>query len=345
MVITELSIDNFRNIIHAHYILNSRTTIIVGNNAKGKTSILESIFVLLNGKGFREGKELELIRFEAEETIIGISTKDGEKEQMFRIRIQKVIDDIKKFFSVDKAQKTAYIYKQFLPKSVLFSPEDIQLISSSADLRREYLDNCIELFDREYAIKRKNYNQALRKRNKLLEGSHTVVTIEKELVFWDEYLEREAKYISKKRAEYVEYINKQKMIDNFLFEALYEPNYFTKENARNAWNKDIIIKRTSIGPQKDDIHILLDNINVRTYGSRSQQRLAVLWLKLRELEFIKDESIYKPILLLDDITSEFDEYNKQLISHFINDYQTIITTTERTFVNNFSKQDYSIIEL
>jgi DNA replication and repair protein RecF len=344
MLLTHITLKNFRNIAEKSILLHPKLTLIIGDNARGKTNVLESICTLLNGQGFREGKEMELVSFDQEETsIVGDLEEDG-NVQTFFIRITKIGEESKKHYGVDKVPKTAYLYRQFLPKSVLFSPEDIKIIAEGAEERRDYIDFCLELFSQEYKQKRKNYMQALRKRNKILESCRSLEQAKDETAFWDNYLEEHANYVTKKRKAYVHFLNIEPRIDGKVFNAVYVPNIFTKEKVVENLAQDYMTKRTSIGPQKDDIRVLLNDIDTHTYGSRSQQRLAVLWLKLRELSHAKEENGKNPILLLDDITSEFDEKNKEIISHILSNYQTVITTTESSFAHKFGN-DCSIIEL
>ena len=225
-----------------------------------------------------------------------------------------------------------------MAKGVLFSPEQLDLISGSPNLRRKYLNKIICFYDRDYKNKTLNYESALRKRNKVLESYQGVGDLQEELLFWNQYLEKQASYITKKRKEYLDFLNEHGKIDNKYFSVHYLKNEFNTERLKEKIHLEKKMRKTIIGPQRDDFKIMLkkngSERNIHLFGSRSEQRLAVFWLKVNEVkfyeEYIKKRALppTRPIILLDDVFSELDVKNKKVIFDFIKNYQTIITSTD-----------------
>jgi len=345
MILKRIQLHNFRNISSSVFDISPRLTIILGENAKGKTNILESIYCLINGVGFRESKEEELLLMDSAETQLdGLFEKDKETNH-FRIFFKKEASGlITKHFFVQKARKGHTHYTSEQTKCVLFAPEQIEIITGSPDTRRDYFNKLISTFDIVYKKHLINYEQALRKRNKLLEHSRSLESLKEELTFWDIYLEKEAQYITEKRNEYTEFLNSHTKLDGRNFSIEYVKNEFTFARLVEKKELELRIRRTLIGPQKDDWIISLKNIhsdqkNIQKYGSRSEQRLGVFWLKMNEIHFMEEEIHIHPILLLDDVFSEFDHENKERIVRLIETYQTVMTTTEGDLVKEIQKEN------
>ena len=338
MILKRIQLHNFRNIESRIFDISPHLTLILGENAKGKTNILESIHCLINGVGFRESKEEELVLMGKDETKIdGLFEKNNEVHH-FQIYLKKEISGlVSKHFFVQKVRKGHAFYISEQTKCVLFAPEQIDIITGAPDIRRDYFNKLISTFDVVYKKHLINYEQALRKRNKLLEHAQSVENLNEELSFWDDYLEKEAHYISEKREVYTIFLNMHSKLDGREFIIEYIQNKFTKERLAEKHVLELRIRRTLIGPQKDDwiIHLKKQNSpqkNIQKYGSRSEQRLGVFWLKMNEIHFMEEEIHIHPILLLDDVFSEFDHENKERIVTLIAAYQTVMTTTEKELV-------------
>ena len=343
MILKRIQLHNFRNISSRVFDISPKLTIILGENAKGKTNILESIHCIINGVGFRESKEEELLLMESSETQLdGLFDKDNNLNH-FRILLKKEANGaIIKHFFVEKTRKGHTHYTHEQTKCVLFAPEQIEIITGSPDIRREYFNKLISTFDVAYKKHLINYEHALRKRNKLLEHLRSIESLKEELSFWDIYLEKEASSITQKRNEYTQFLNYHEKLDGREFSIEYIKNEFTQERLREKKELELRIRRTLIGPQKDDWIIVLKNKNsakknIQKYGSRSEQRLGVFWLKMNEIHFMEEEMKIHPILLLDDIFSEFDHENKERIIRLIEVYQTVMTTTEEDLVKEIRK--------
>lgn len=344
MILQRIQLHNFRNIASKVLDISPKLTIILGENARGKTNILESIHCLINGSGFRESKEEELLLLESEDTQLdGVFEKNNNKHQ-FRIFLKKEPSGaITKHFFVQKVKKGHALYTSEQTKCVLFAPEQIDIITGSPDIRREYFNKLISTFDIVYKKHLVNYEQALRKRNKLLEHSINQEKLREELSFWDIYLEKEASYLTEKRINYTQFLNVHSELDGRKFTIEYIKNEFNKERLEEKKELELRIRRTLIGPQKDDWIIELKNKNslkknIQKYGSRSEQRLGLFWLKMNEIHFMEEKIAIHPILLLDDIFSEFDHENKERIVRLIEKYQTVMTTTEEELVKEIQRK-------
>ncbi|QQG44523.1 MAG: DNA replication/repair protein RecF [Candidatus Roizmanbacteria bacterium] len=333
MIFKQITVTDFRNFDSKIFDFHPSLTIIIGENARGKTNLLEAIFLSINGAGFRESKEEELITLGKGQAVVEAEWEDKKEEQKFQIVITKRGETIEKKFFVNKTKKGYYSYSQYQIKSVLFAPEHIDIINGSPDKRREYFNRFIAIFDPEYKKKVHNYEHALYKRNKILEHHTNDQTLKEELLFWNDYLEKQAVYISAKRQEYSDYLNDNQSIDGRLFRINYLKNELTQELLNKVYDEEKRLRRTLIGPQKDDFQIHLNDKNVHHFGSRSEQRLAVFWLKLNEINYLTHFFKKKPILLLDDIFSELDTKNKKVILDLIGNYQTVLTTTEKELLD------------
>jgi DNA replication and repair protein RecF len=333
MTLKHVHLNQFRNFGEGAFDINQFLTVIIGENARGKTNLLESIFFSINGVGFRESREEELIYWEKDTASVECVFEDV----IFTIFLSKKDQFVEKKFTVNRAKKTHKQYQEYQSKAVLFAPEHIDIVNGSPDRRREYINKVISLYDYEYKRKLTNYEHALRKRNKVLEFHKDQATLVEELAFWNTYLEEQATYITQKRQEYVEYLNAHKEVQNRIFEMEYGKNELTAELLEKNLPVEKKWRKTLIGPQKDEFIIYqIENgvrENIHLFGSRSEQRLGVFWLKLNEIHFFETFFKQKPVLLLDDVFSELDTKNKKVILDLVKEYQTVITTTEDELLN------------
>jgi len=335
MLLTTISLHQFRNVDKATYPIGKHLTMVIGENARGKTNILESTLFLLNGTGFRESKEDELIMFEKNQGYVEGIFKSESDTLHFKVYLEKSNTSTLKVFFLQKARKRQREYLLEQTRAVLFSPEQIEIIIGSPEKRRSYFNSVISLFYPDYKKKLVNYESAVRKRNKVLELVRDEGRLQSELSFWNSYLIEQGNYITTKRGEYIRYLNNHPKLDSKEFKIIYQKNEVTKERFTEKYELEKRMKKTAIGPQKDDFTIFLKNSfdrNIHHFGSRSEQRLGVFWLKMNEILFIREHFDKKPILLLDDVFSEFDVHNKKLILDLITSYQTILTTTEEEVV-------------
>lgn len=348
MILQTLILQHFRLFEQVQYTFHPQLTIIIGRNTRGKTSILEGVYAMIFGDGFRETKEEELITWEKERCNLAAAFTSGDSGRFeFQIMLRRIGEKVEKAYFVDKTKKTHYSYLQYQTRAVLFTPDNIEIITGSPSGRRHYIDKLLSAIDIDYKKKLSNYENALRKRNKLLEKWRNEDELREELEFWDDYLEQQASYVTAKRVEYIEYLNNNPELDNRKFSIVYLKNELTKERLQERFDREKLMRKTSIGPQKDDYEIYLEldvKKNVALYGSRSEQRLVMFWLKLNEINAIEERTGKKPLLLLDDVFSELDSANKKRVMGLIGKYQTILTTTEEELLD-VSAVDKTVIQL
>lgn len=347
MILTSIHLKQFRNFEDRAFAIHPFLTIILGENSRGKTNLLESIYFSIQGKGFREWKEEELIMWDRSQLSAEASWQEQDAKYLFSIFVVKKSTGIEKKYAVNKVQKGTVAYKEYQTNAVLFAPEHIDIVTGSPDERRTYFNSILSVGDREYKKKLQNYEHAVRKRNKVLEFYRNEAALVEELRFWNTYLEEQATYITQQRQKYMDYLNINNKVENKTFKIEYLKNEFTKERLAMVFEEERRWRRTVIGPQKDDFAIsITDNTpkNVHHFGSRSEQRLGVFWLKLNELRYFEETFKKRPILLLDDIFSELDIKNKALILHLIKTYQTVLTTTEVELLE-LSEMPQEIIKL
>jgi len=347
MRLVQVNLTNFRNFGCRQFSFDPQTTLIVGDNARGKTNLLEAIYFLTKGTGFREKREEELISFDQDRAIVeGNFIEKGVKKLTQIELIKGTMTSGKKFF-INKLEKRHYPYLKEQVQAILFSPEQLFILTGAPDRRRKYLDQIISFYDLEYKKRLINYLNAIRKRNRILEKGGGRF-LDEELTFWNQYLINQANYISKKREEYFTFLNKHNTIDGRSFKVEYLRNSFSLKRLVKTREEERRFRKTLIGPQKDDFIIYLRKNNrfnnIRLYGSRSEQRLVFFWLKANEVWYFEERENKKPIILFDDIFSELDEKNRQIILKFIRSYQTVITATKNTFSRSLPKGG-KVIEL
>lgn len=257
-------------------------------------------------------------------------------------------------------------------RAVLFWPEHLELVTDSPSIRRRYLDSVLVQVDREYRRNLGSYERGLRQRNRVLDLISVGKAQRSQLLFWDQLLTKSGGYITEKRGEYIDYVNTQALSgkqesgkkQNFTlyalpFTLLYDKSVISESRLIQYKDEEVAAKATLVGPHRDDFiieksvkreasskkEILVPlRLPLSTYGSRGEQRLAVLWLKLGELAFIQEKTGDRPILLLDDIFSELDIEHRTLVLERIGKQQTILTSAE-TDVIDLLKQNKISFEL
>jgi len=332
MILKKILFKNWRTFTKESFNFNPFLTVIIGENAKGKTNLLEGIYFLITGSGFREKKEEELILFNKEKASVEGEFVTGEEKFLFQIFLEKKGNGIEKKYFINKAAKPYRLYHQQQTKVILFSPYQLEIISGSPQNRRLYFDKLISSFDLQYKKYLSNYENALKRRNKILQEIKEPEKMKEEIMFWDNYLQEQGKYITEKREQYVNFLNQHPQLDDKFFFITYAKNEFNLKNLEKVHQEELRLRQTLIGPQRDDFQIYLDKSgfkkNVHLFASRSEERLSLLWLKMNEINFFEKKFGIKPIVLFDDIFSEFDFFHKRLVLDLIKKYQTIITTTE-----------------
>lgn len=349
MILKKISLSGFRNFENSSFDFSPLLTIIIGKNSVGKTNLLEAIFFICRGRGFREDRQEELIRSGKTKTEVeAFFTKDEDEKLQFRVSLNSA-ETVNKIYQLNKIKKRAADYLRDASAVVIFSPSFMYLIDSTQAHRREFFDQVISLIDPEYKKNLINYETGLRKRNKILESARDIDKLPAELSFWDDYLIKEADYIVKKRDELAEFLNSHKSLESKIFSITYTKNIISHHTLAENFKRQFYLKKTIVGPQRDTYEIYLkdgsEEKNIHKFGSRSEQRLALFWIVVNEIKLYEDALNRRPMVLLDDIFSELDLTNKALVLKLIKNYQTVVTTTEHEILSLIGDIPHTIINL
>jgi len=331
MMLTSLAVSNFRSYAQRHFEFHPRLTFIVGDNASGKTSILEAVHLLSTGKSFRATKIDEMIRFEQELGRVVVTIGDGEESETLEVMLTRGLVQGKRtpptLFSLNGAPKRKKdVVGNLL--SVAFRPEDMRLIEGSPSRRRQFLDAPLSLTSSSYAQSLKTYEEALKKRNRLLTQIREGEMSREVLKYWDLQLIKHGQIIQELRRQFIYFFHDVAFDVPFSLE--YDWSEISPARLAQYDRAEVAAGHTLVGPHKDDIHVKMSNpvVDVAIYGSRGQQRLAVLWLKLGESLYVKEQAEQLPVILLDDILSELDEDHRHLVLKLFQDNQVVLTTAE-----------------
>lgn len=349
MIAGELHLTQFRSYSKRTFSFSPLTTLLVGKNTAGKTNILESVYMLATGKSFRADQDREVIRWGEEICRIQASEGDTTLEIMITngmVGGQKA--PLKKYL-VNGVARRMIDFVGNMP-AVLFWPEHLELVTDSPSIRRRYLDSVLTQVDREYRRNLISYERGLRQRNKLLDYINEGTATRSQLVFWNQLLIKAGGYLTDARAKFIEYINASHL-PGVRYRIEYDKSVISESRLEQYAAEELSAKATLVGPHRDDFIITkyqvssgkyqgkrmvthdssapdTASLHLGKYGSRGEQRLAILWMKLAELSFIHEETGQRPILLLDDIFSELDVDHRGLVLDMIGKQQTIITSAE-----------------
>ena len=342
MIIKSLELSDYRNYDSLTIEFCNGTNILYGDNAQGKTNILEAIYVSATTKSHKGSKDKDIVHFNKEEAHIRTNIeKDGVPSRIdMHLRKNK-----SKGIAVDgqKLKKAADLLG--LCNVVFFSPEDLGIIKNGPSERRRFVDMELCQLDQIYLYNLNNYNKIVNQRNTLLKDMYFNPQLRETLNIWDMQLVSYGSKIIERRKLFVDQLNEiiydiHKKLSGGKEEIriVYEPDVkieeFEKELSLNQ-DRDIKAKMTTVGPHRDDFSFMIADTDIRKFGSQGQQRTAALSLKLSEIEIVKKITKDTPILLLDDVLSELDSNRQNYLLNSIGDIQTIITCTGlEEFVNN-----------
>lgn len=341
-----MKLKNFRNYELLSLGFDKSTNIFYGDNAQGKTNILEAVYLSGTTKSHRGTKDKDMIQFGANESHIEtIVEKNGIKYQI-DMHLKK---NSPKGIAINKIpiRKASELFG--IINIVFFSPEDLNIIKNGPGERRRFIDLELSQLDKVYLNNLSNYNRIVNQRNHLLKEIDYNKGALETLDIWDMQLIQYGNKIVERRQKFIEKINKiisnihKKLTGNREdIKIVYEPSNgalsFEQALLKNK-EKDLRIKSTSVGPHRDDIAFLVSDIDIRKYGSQGQQRTAALSLKLSEIELVKQSIHDTPVLLLDDVLSELDKHRQNYLLDSIHDIQTLITCTG---VDEFVNHRFSI---
>ena len=342
MIIKSLELENFRNYETLSMCFDGGTNILYGDNAQGKTNILEAIFLSATTKSHKGSKDRDIINFSADEAHIRTYVEKDGLENRVDMHLRK---SKSKGIAINgqKIKKAADLLG--LLNVVFFSPEDLSIIKNGPADRRRFVDMELCQLDSFYLYNLNNYNKIVNQRNKLLKELYSNPSLRDTLFIWDSQLISYGSKIIERRKAFVEQLN-EIIYDIHLklsggkeeIKIVYEPDVLLEDfekSLKNNQERDIRLKQTSTGPHRDDFCFMAGGIDIRKFGSQGQQRTAALSLKLSELELVKKLTKDTPLLLLDDVLSELDSSRQNYLLNSIGDIQTIITCTGlEEFVNN-----------
>ncbi len=352
MILKNLSLQNFRSYKKQSFEFAANTSLIIGNNGVGKTNLLEAIFLLATGSSFRAERDEQMVFYGQE--FGRVSGQVGERE------LAVVLTKPKRFL-VGGVPKRKMDFIGNL-RCVLFRPEDIDLILGSPSARRDYLDFVLEQVDRDYRRSSLSYKKGLRQRNKLLERIRENQAERKQLLFWDKLLIRNGGVITSKREEYLEFVSRKIAKRGMPLRLHYDKSVISELRLKQYGGNEIAAAKTLVGPHRDEFMFIYQRAgylekDLAIYGSRGEQRMAVLGVKLAELEFMDPprvdeatrveagQSEQRPILLLDDIFSELDHEHREAVLRLLEKQQTIITTTDEHLIPEKYKKKIDKIKL
>lgn len=346
-MLKSIHLQNFRSYKKADFTFSQTSTLVVGPNTIGKSNLLEAIFLISTGKSFRTEKDAQMISLGKDIGRVSALVDDLKLEVVVTNgNVGGVKSQYKKFLVNGVAKKRVDFAGNLL--SVLFSPSDLDIIVDSPSLRRNFLDNVLEQVDRDYRVASIAFTKALRQRNALLEiAKDTGVKNEKQFEYWDNLVIQNGQIITQKRQEFIDFVNDSKK-DIFDFYLSYDKSIISAQRLDQYKLEEKLAGVTLVGPHRDDFSILMkgkSEEDVKYFGSRGQQRLAILQLKTLEILFIEKTMGKKPLLLLDDIFSELDSGHINLVLDQIGKQQTIITTTHKEFVGKTFLKQMEVIEL
>lgn len=334
MIIQSLELKDYRNYRSLSIEFNKNINILFGNNAQGKTNILEALYMCATTKSHKGSKDKEMIRFKQDEAHLRLYLQKKEISHKIDMHLKK---NKTKGVAIDgiSIKKSSELFG--LLNIVFFSPEDLSIIKNGPSERRKFMDLELCQLDKIYFYNLSKYNKILVQRNNLLKQIKSNPSLIDTLDIWDEQLVNYGINIIKKREEFIVLLNKiiyqihQKLTGGLeKIKVEYDPSVKEKEFHKELSKKrelDLKNLYTYVGPHKDDISFYVNGIDIRKFGSQGQQRTAALSLKLAEIELVKKIINDTPILLLDDVLSELDKNRKNYLLDSINDVQTIITCT------------------
>lgn len=350
MWINSIKINNFRNYVHQEIKLEENINIFYGQNAQGKTNIIEAIFLSSMGKSFRAKKDKEMINLNFENAEVEIEYKKSDRDGKIKI----ILGNKKNvFLNGIKIKKLSELLGNI--NIVIFTPDDINILKGSPQDRRRFLDIMISQLKPNYMYVENLYLSTLEQRNSYLRLIREENKDEKLLDIWDEKLAEYAQTVYQYRNEYINKIKEKiKKIHSEIteekeeIEIEYISECKSKEEYLNLLKQrrklDIIKGFTTKGIHRDDFEVYINKKKIDIYGSQGQQRTAILSLKLSELNIVKDEINENPILLLDDFMSELDEKRIRSFLSKIENTQVIITCTEKIKVENKNILIYNVID-
>lgn len=359
MRISTVELQQFRNYQKQTLVLHPKLTLFVGKNGSGKTNILEAIRYVTSIQSFRVKRDLDLLLWDADYARIeGVFERDEKEHRQFcyleRQKLRNGKERVRKTFSLrgKKVKPVEYVGKA---SSVIFAPQEMQLLTDSPGSRRRYLDLLISQIDPMYYHHLVSYQKVMKQRNALLDLISKNLSSDQELSVWNDQLILHGSYIISQRENYFDFLNS--VITDYYSEmsggddvvvSKYLPYVAVSDFAselETQYQKETRVGYTTVGPHRDDFEIRYNEKNIVDCGSRGEFRSALLSLKKAEAEFIRQKTGMLPILLLDDVFSELDSERRALLIDFASMMQTVITTTDLDVIDQDFLKDSHIYDV
>ncbi len=341
MILKGLILSNFRNYSDKEFQLVDGVNVVSGKNATGKTNLLEAVYLISTGGSFKAKRTEEMIRFGEELSRIRAELADDKNVLNFEVLMtggeisgQRTL---KRKYFIDGASKRKKDYIGLFPV-VVFRPEDMDMLTGGPEIRRTFMDEVLSQVNTNYARSLSIYSQALRRRNRLLDAIREGAATRYSLSFWDGLLIKHGNVLSDERNNFIDYVNKlweRSELFNDL-KLVYDKSAISEARLLQYKDEELAAGYTLVGPHKDDLRVLRE-MDLGIYGSRGEQRMAVLALKLGEIYFIESEIDVRPLLLLDDIFSELDEIHKQEVLRVMRGRQVLVTTAVKDDLDLFEE--------
>ena len=334
MYITEVSLQNFRNLTQLKIEPSEGINVIYGSNAQGKTNFLESLYFCAMGRSLRGKSDQQLIRFDEEESHIRMMVQRKNLYDRIDVHLKK---DEKKGIAVNglPVRKLGDLFGTLY--AVIFSPEDLSLVKDGPAERRRFLDMELCQLSKVYYYDLQQYYRILKQRNNLLKEIAKNPKLQDTLFVWDDQLAEYGERIIAARKRFLlrlDEIAAEKLSQltggKDHLQTIYKPNCEAgtlAEKLQKNIDRDIYFGSTQSGPHKDDILFSIDGREVKVYGSQGQQRTTALAARLAEIDLIREETGEEPVLLLDDVFSELDESRQKFLLESIGDLQAFVTCT------------------
>jgi DNA replication and repair protein RecF len=342
MIVKSLELKDYRNYDSLNILFSSGTNILYGENAQGKTNILEAIYLCGTTKSHRGSKDREIIRFQEEEAHVRLILEKNQISHRIDLHLKK---NKAKGVAIDgiPIRRQGELFGML--NLVFFSPEDLYIIKNGPGERRRFMDLELCQLDKIYLNYLTNYNKVLIQRNNLLKQISFNRNLLDTLYVWDEKLMEYGRRIIETRDDFILRLNElvtqiHKRLSGGREELIlkYEPNVKVsafEDKLKKSLDRDLNLKTTTVGPHRDDLCFMIGDVDIRKFGSQGQQRTAALSCKLAEIDLVKSVIKDNPILLLDDVLSELDRQRQTHLLDSIGDIQTLITCTGlEEFVNH-----------
>ena len=340
MRVTEIAVSNYRNLAKQRVLLGNELNIFTGDNAQGKTNLVESVYLCCIGKSPRTDKDRDLIRWEQDKAFVRVkyACRFGEGEITITLTA-----GAKKQITVNSVPISKIGELMGYLNCIYFSPNEIKIISQSPAERRRFLDIDLCQTDKNYFYSLSRFNKALAQRNNLLKQAKSIENVKDTVFVWDKQIAEEGAKIIAKRRSFCEKLKGYAQQSHATLtdgKEQLEMQYVTQINGdgvakiaenylsllQSSIEKDFQLRHTSLGCQRDDIALKINGTDVRSFGSQGQLRTTALSLKLAELQIFKNVIGEYPVLILDDVLSELDVDRQRRLLNFDSELQILLTT-------------------